>query len=326
MITLLKPENGATVPLSTDVQKHFIQTLPTAHEGGTVDWLHLAHSGEKDETFPLPVSFRWEGCGMGRLYLAADPKLENARVYPVKAGKAEIENLEIGKTYYWRVEDSPIFSFTTEAFPARWIRADGLTNIRDAGGWTTKEGKLIRQGLLFRGSEMDSHCIITSEGVRALRDDIHIHTDLDLRAEAVGRLTESPLGRDIRFENIPVQAYGAFLEEKERARRVFCLLADEAAYPIYYHCWGGADRTGTVAYLLGALLGMTDEDLALDYELTSLSVWADRSRESALFRSLLDGLAPYGEDADTETRVRRYLLSTGLDEETLERIKGIYLS
>ena len=327
MIGLLEPKNGALVSLSTEIQKDFIRTLPTAHEGGAVDWLHLAHSGETDQTFPAPVIFRWEGAGQAKLYIGTDPALEKARVYPVFSGKAAIENLEIGRTYYWRIEDSEVFSFTTDPAPVRWIRAEGLTNIRDAGGWKTKEGKLIRQGLFFRGSEMDTHCLITPAGVKALRDDIRIRTDLDLRAEAVGRLTESPLGRDIRYENIPVQAYRTYLSEagNESCRRIFALLTDRSAYPIYYHCWGGADRTGTVAYLLGALLGMTDEDLALDYELTSLSVWADRSRESELFRSLLSGLEAYGAEDDTETRVRRYLLSVGVSEEEMRVIREIFL-
>lgn len=327
MIRLIEPGNGAQVSLSTVVQKQFIRTLPTAHGCGTIDWLHLANSGQADHTFPVPVRFRWQGAGMARLFLSTDPDMKNARVFPTTAMQIEIENLEIGREYFWRVNDSGIFSFTTDPAPVRWIHADGLTNIRDAGGWTTKEGKTIRQGLLFRGSEMDRHCTITSGGIKALRDDIHIRTDLDLRAEAVRSYNISPLGWDIRMENIPVSAYAAFLtaEGNESCRRIFALLADEDAYPIYYHCWGGADRTGTVAYLLGALLGMTDRDLALDYELTSLSIWADRSRASDLFQSLLSALAAFGKDADTETRVRRYLLSVGVEEETLERIRGIFL-
>ena len=40
---------------------------------------------------------------------------------------------------------------------------------------------------------------------------------------------------------------------------------------VYFHCWGGADRTGTVGFLLGGLLGMSYTDLIIDFELTSFS-------------------------------------------------------
>ena len=35
----------------------------------------------------------------------------------------------------------------------------------------------------------------------------------------------------------------------------------DASYPIYMHCTYGMDRTGTMCYLLGALLGMSEEDI-----------------------------------------------------------------
>ena len=40
---------------------------------------------------------------------------------------------------------------------------------------------------------------------------------------------------------------------------------------VYYHCFGGADRTGTVGFLLNGLLGVSYTDLVIDFELTSYS-------------------------------------------------------
>ena len=39
---------------------------------------------------------------------------------------------------------------------------------------------------------------------------------------------------------------------------------------VYFHCIGGADRTGTLAFLIEALLGVAESDLSQDFELTSL--------------------------------------------------------
>ena len=38
---------------------------------------------------------------------------------------------------------------------------------------------------------------------------------------------------------------------------------------MYFHCIGGADRTGTLAFLIEALLGVNEGDMSKDYELTS---------------------------------------------------------
>ena len=47
---------------------------------------------------------------------------------------------------------------------------------------------------------------------------------------------------------------------------------------VYFHCAGGADRTGTLAFLIEALLGVSESDLSKDYELTSFDGSHDRYR------------------------------------------------
>jgi len=46
---------------------------------------------------------------------------------------------------------------------------------------------------------------------------------------------------------------------------------DEANYPVYAHCSAGRDRCGTLMFHLGALLGMSKEQLLADYEMTYMS-------------------------------------------------------
>ena len=54
-------------------------------------------------------------------------------------------------------------------------------------------------------------------------------------------------------------------------KTIFGVLADESNYPVFIHCNAGADRTGTVAFLINGLLGVGEEDLIRDFELTSFS-------------------------------------------------------
>ena len=58
---------------------------------------------------------------------------------------------------------------------------------------------------------------------------------------------------------------------KRSLKTVFEVLADESNYPVYIHCNAGADRTGTMAFLINGLLGVSEADLIRDFELTSFS-------------------------------------------------------
>ena len=48
------------------------------------------------------------------------------------------------------------------------------------------------------------------------------------------------------------------------------MMCNDKNYPIDFHCIGGADRTGSVAYVLEGLLGMDDESIKKDWEITRL--------------------------------------------------------
>ncbi len=69
--------------------------------------------------------------------------------------------------------------------------------------------------------------------------------------------------------------------------------------PVFFHCIFGADRTGTLAFLMEALLGVGENQLAIDYELTSFSYGLEtpprrRGPKNELsvyrYRQMLEGL------------------------------------
>lgn len=323
MTTLLYPKNHAELSVHTEAQSGFRRRSRSVGAAAVFDWLNLQRCGE-DCSVPPEVEFCWEtDRALSRFSISEHPDFTDARVIQTTENSLSVTNLRIGQTYRWKVNDSEVFTFTTEDCPPRWISVDGITNVRDNGGWRTLDGHRMKQGLIYRGSEMDTHCTITDAGIRTMLGDLHIRTDLDIRGEAVGQVTESPLGETVDFRLIPVRAYNEFMEEAHKpvTKKIFDLLADETAYPIYYHCWGGADRTGTIAYLLEALLGVPEDDLILDYELTSLAIWGNRDRSSSLFTEFEAMLNAYDEDGTPQSRTEKYLLSCGVTPETIEKLR-----
>jgi len=270
------------------------------------------------------------------LQIATDRSFEHlVRQILVRKHEASVFNLENGQQYYWRVfiEDTPhddaeIRSFHTAMDTPRWIFIDGCTNVRDCGCWMTSSGRRIKQGLLYRGSEFNRHHAITPTGRYALVHDLHLKTDIDIRGKTeIHSHFVPPLDENgIKWINITVEPYGEIdkPEWRKQYREYFTFLSNPDIYPAYCHCWGGADRTGTTSFLLGAILGMSDEDLILDYELTSCAIYGARKRNFKLFNDMLNVLDRYPGDSFAEKGIA-YLRDIGVTEKTLDAIRDIFL-
>ena len=100
--------------------------------------------------------------------------------------------------------------------------------------------------------------------------ELGIKAELDLRnpeSENDYPVT-SPLEDRIHYEIITGSSYAAFWENSDRVRNQFAFLLNEENYPCFFHCLAGADRTGGLAFLLEALLGMDENEIIADYEIT----------------------------------------------------------
>jgi len=331
MIRCLTPQENETLSLLTDTQKSFIaaEEMRAARDGNlTFKWDALVREGE-DNSFPNPVTFRWEGAAGAEVTFWPENAPEKARTVTAKTGEctAMAYNLLPGTEYVWSVDGGNAAHFTTAEEYPRWIYAEGATNIRDFGGWTGLDGRKIRYETLYRGSEMDSHCPTTEEGRKVIAEELGIRTDLDLRGEVVGILDSGilePYGVDWKL--IPLVPYDEILDEArfDSYRRVFDLLSDPASYPLYFHCWGGADRAGTLAFMISAILGVELSDLILDYELTSLSIWGLRTRNYEPFANLVRTLLTMG-DGCIRKGAEAFLMKAGVPREQIEAIRSILL-
>lgn len=324
MLRLLQPEDGASVSLQTPTQIAFAENSRD-YAAPDFDWRNLTQTTASDCSIPAPVVFAWEADGEAVLQISREAAFETLVRAVTADHTAAVYNLEVGRTYFWRVicgeETSEVRRFQTEDRTPRWIYIDGTTNVRDLGGWKTTDGRRIRQGLLYRGSEMDIHKEITDAGIAELRDHLGVKTDLDLRREVVGKRFDSPLGPDVAFHLVPIGAYDEYFKDTAPYPVIFNLLADEKNYPIYFHCWGGADRTGSLSCMIEALCGVSASDQDLDYELTSLSVWGKRSSRGEGWQMFVSELALLGDNRQAQARA--FLRRAGVTDETMYKIAEI---
>ena len=150
-----------------------------------------------------------------------EPYLDQRQDWPygVTLGDTTYYNLIPGRTYTLQSrEDGVLTPVTIHTLgQLRMIRAEGIDNVRDLGGWPTTSGKRIRYGLLYRGVEMNTayspvpnyaqsaHCL-TDEDRRILREDLGIRAELDLRKEKENpSIGYSALGRDIVYANLNIK-------------------------------------------------------------------------------------------------------------------------
>ena len=322
MISLIAPENNSTVVLLKQKHLNYIAS-PESFPTTKIDWLNLMETQE-DSSFPEPLRFAFEPSVDGEVILT-DTKGRRS-VYPATAGEAFVTNLLIDEEYVWRVrvgnECSEEYRFQTDPQAPRMLYVDGISNVRDFGGFAAGEGKRVRQELIYRTSEMDTHVNITDKGRLTMEDELGIRVDLDIRG--IKDEPRCPIldEEKVKWVNYPLAAYvDCFTEEQMRLYgESYRLLTDKDNYPMIVHCWGGIDRTGTWLYILGGMLGVSEEDLGLDYEMSSFSRWGRRSRVSDQFKEFLGGLYKYGDSLQSASE--GFMRACGLTDEELQKIRS----
>ena len=168
--------------------------------------------------------------------------------------------------------------FTTAKSP-RFMYVDGASNVRDIGGWKSTLGGTIKQGVLYRGSEIDGKkntgiagFTISEFGKETMLSVMNIKSDFDLRDAAalgINPNTAGILGKEVQRTFLPSAYYQQILKQPNVLKTVFSAFANPDAYPVYLHCTHGVDRAGTISLVLEALLGVEKADLIRDYELSN---------------------------------------------------------
>lgn len=198
------------------------------------------------------------------------------------------------------VRPRPYFLLTTRdgsqtRVAERLLPLEGGRNFRDLGGYRTVDGTQVRWGRLFRSGYMSDLTTGDIDYLQALG--IQVICDLRSQQERANAPSSLLSARGLRveasdydfsrlmngqrpfpgpaatvadFTDYLSDAYVAQAEQGlvEHLQRIFShLLSGEA--PLAFNCMGGKDRTGVVAAMILAVLGVPRATIVADYGLTA---------------------------------------------------------
>ena len=293
-------------------------------QGAVLRW---TYEGDSAEGFVLRLSEN-EDMSDPSEYICEEDADENG-IYSFA-----VKNLYLMKTYYYTIAAkdseavSDVYSFTTADDVTRNLDVDGVTNVRDMGGWPLEGGGYERQGMIYRGAKFNKdesdEAMVTEAGIRTLKDELHIRSELDFRTvddNENGGITQSVLGEDVNYYSMPWSAT-SIAKASDMIRDIMVLFSDESNYPIYFHCSIGTDRTGFVAVLIHGLLGVSEDDIYRDYVFSDLGV-IETAREAKNMRNRVEKNIKVCEGETFSEQVKNYLLSIGVTQEQIDSIINI---
>jgi protein-tyrosine phosphatase len=232
-----------------------------------------------------------------------------------QSGCMEISGLESHTRYYYQLEDDNGFSLM---LAERRVILEGAVNFRDIGGYRTQDGRRVQWGKVFRSDGLsrltdNDHQLLKNMGIKSI---------IDFRTPAEVKSSPDRLPADGSMSHVNLAVtHGSidFVEALKRLKKgdstwltpdfmvngyvnnidafahVWGRVINEVAIsdgdPVLFHCTGGKDRTGTCAALILLALGVPEDTVVDDHQLSNIYI-AD------LLPSVYASIASYGVDPD----------------------------
>lgn len=261
-----------------------------------------ANNTASDATKPLSALSNWTSgsvdCSKPSAYdtntnSALTVRLNDAQGAVVAYAKADsgvIHNMIPGQTYYWeKTSDSSVYGYVTavsngSSTGTRWVDTDVVRNVRDLGGlpvsYTSGDQTVtgtLAYGRLFRGEKMQN--VAASEFTNlGITTEYNVGDDYSSDTKLSDFKLRSVIHYDFDYHSGDENnASSNYMKAWTAVTDIMNDVANNNKN-IYFHCRVGADRTGTVAYLLEGLLGVPDEQRYEEYGLTNVSGLYDRTR------------------------------------------------
>ncbi|HEY1967723.1 MAG TPA: tyrosine-protein phosphatase [Pseudonocardia sp.] len=231
----------------------------------------------------------------------------------------------------------------------RWVRLEGVENVRDLGGLPLRNGGRTRFGQVLRSARLHE---LTDSDVEFLTQKYGVRTVIDLRAPAEVELDgPTPLERaGVRTEHLSVLptgqrpiprededpklfSYRGYLTDRpENMLAAIRLLTEPDAGPALVHCAAGKDRTGVFCALVEDAVGVARDAVVEDYALSNEALRAVLSRgvgsvyqidmaDIDQFRCPPESMAALLAELDSGGAAAGWLRRAGLPDEELARLR-----
>jgi len=224
-----------------------------------------------------------------------------------------------------------------------------IANFRDLGGYNTLDGKVLKEGLVYRSSMLFAPTVHDQRHWEALG----IDTIIDLRAPK--ELVREPnpyaelvscyvnvnlsgsadsgrsndLARSAASPYFMSDRYLEYLEAEEEIQKVLWVFLERRNKPIVYHCSAGKDRTGVISYLLLSLHGVPLAEIVADYQVSYTYMkqdprLLDPDKHLNIYVSYPEIMELFhGAFLDKYGCVEDYLRRIGLREEEIASLRGL---
>ena len=206
-------------------------------------------------------------------------------------------------------------------------------NARDIGGWQC-DGGTVKYGKIYRCANIRTSQDISGLAKSIYIDNLGVKYEFDLRSAGTP-MADFPCANYIKFSGVAeydtVNGTGDYDDViKDELIKIF----DAAkTAPLLIHCSMGCDRTGTLCFYIENILGMSETDIDIEYELSSLT--NDHNAEHLYYvRDRLDTVSgtrwlnlkanfnTYSGDTLSE-KVINYLLSIGITAAQLNEFRKV---
>lgn len=249
----------------------------------------------------------------------------------VSAGTYAVFNLIPYEVYTWEVKDTNGTITDQGKLMAkgnvRVLNTERVNNARDLGGWDCDCGT-VKYNMIFRGAPLEQ----ATEYDKTQFQRLELCCELDIRGDAEAyHLKESPIP-GVKYFRIPIYGYDGGIKVDghpvQQTKNALELIIKNAiaGKSTYFHCAAGADRTGTLAYLLEGILGVSASNLDKDYELTSFGYFGNnRLRSNSQYRLM----KAYMESMPGNTLDEKFInwyLQLGFDVETLNSFRSVMIN
>ena len=309
---LFNLENDNVRRYLDDAESKYNDTNYKGNDKITVVSNYTSGSGRKDIPKPVPIEWETTSSGTTTITIYSDAGLTDV-VWTQTASSGstscDVYNLIPGETYYCTVDDSNgnllkgVFETTGRR---RMIQVSTTqsqnhgNNCRDLGGLKTTDGRRIKYGMIFRGTNLDgtknnnndvaiSNYVAPNDSEQGLLANyLNIGYDIDLRAGGTKAFLDK-YGVNYVLGNMQPSLSDVTDADKARVTLKGFYDAAAAGKASYFHCAIGSDRTGFWGLLIEGLLGVSVKDCSIDFELTSFYNTRERTSTGLLFYQGMEG-------------------------------------